>query len=131
MKKIILLSFFTLIIFNNSTGTASADKPNQSDTLILSLMNEHIGNAVKDFYKDDSVRVQFHWSKNFDVIEVAQSEKGNNLNALNVVKIHIKAENNKKTLGVDTLTFGVTPKATGENNEQTKVKLLKYEHNDD
>ncbi|MFC5465008.1 DUF3888 domain-containing protein [Lederbergia graminis] len=127
MKKLICLVVFSLFLSTNIVS-ANAKIPSKFDNLILGLMDEPISDAVIDYYKDDTARFQYHWSKNHDVVEVDQSEKGNNLKAMFVVKIHIQAENNNNTLGVDTLTFGVTPGATGKNNKETKIKLLSYDH---
>lgn len=125
IKKFIGL--FVFLILSLNLTTANAKTPDRFDYLILSLMNKEIGNAVANYYKDDSARVQYHWTKDYDVVELDQTEKGHTLKALFEVKIHIKVENNNNVLGVDTLTFGITPKPIGE---ESKIELLNYKHKD-
>jgi len=47
------------------------------DNMMLEQFGNEIQQAVKEYYKKDSIRVQYYWwDKNYDVVEVLQSEKG-------------------------------------------------------
>lgn len=127
MKKTVWIFIFALLLLGTNIDSADAKTANKLDNLILSLMNEPIEKAVTAYYKDDTARVQYYGAKGNNVIDVDQSEKGHNLKAFHVVKVHIRAENNHKILGNDTLTFGVTP--TAAPNLGTKIELLSYDHN--
>lgn len=126
MKKTVWMIMFALLLLGTNIGSADAKTANKYDNIILSLMNEPIKKAVITYYKDDAARIQYYGANGNNVIDVDQSEKGHNLKAFQVVKVHIRAENNHKILGDDTLTFGVTPTAAPDLG--TNIKLLSYDH---
>jgi hypothetical protein len=100
-----------------------------SDHLMLTLFDEQITSAITNYYKDDSIQVQYNWwDKNYDVVEVDQAEKGNSLPKPFVIKFTILAYKNSKFLGTDTIKFGVTPRY-GTKTSKPKIELLGYNHN--
>jgi hypothetical protein len=144
MKKFLVLTF--MIVFmsvNNISVSASKQHKHDSkgmeqafDHFMLSQFNDEIGQAVREYYKKESVRNQYDWwDKKNDVVEVFQSEKGRELSHPFVIKFNVLSYNSDKMgqLGTDTITFGVSPpefnKELNEKNlAAAKVQLLKFEH---
>jgi Protein of unknown function (DUF3888) len=144
MKKLLI---FVVVMFSMGMNyiSVSAEKQHKHDSkgmeqaidhFILDQFNDEMVQAVKDFYKKDSVRVQYNWwDKNYDVVELEQSEKGRELSHPYVIKFTVLTyEGNKMgQLGTDTITFGVSPlrfnKELDEKNlAASKVELLNYRH---
>jgi hypothetical protein len=96
---------------------------------MLTLFDEQITSAITNYYKDDSIQVQYNWwDKNYDVVEVDQAEKGNSLPKPFVIKFTILTYKNSKFLGTDTIKFGVTPRSRTKTSKP-KIELLGYDHN--
>jgi len=145
MKKFLVLAILILIMgFNNISVSAEKQQKHDSkgmeqaiDHFILDQFTDELAQAVKDFYKKDSIRVQYNWwDKNYDVVELVQSEKGRELSHPYVIKFTVSTYDGNKTgqLGTDTITFGVAPlqfnKELDEANlAASKVELLNYKHN--
>jgi hypothetical protein len=100
--------------------------------------SDELKQAVTDFYKKDSIRVQYNWwDRNYDVVELDQWEKGNELSHPYVIKFTVQTYDGNETgqLGTDTITFGVSPiqfnKEMDEKNlAASKVELLDYSHSE-
>ena len=146
MKKF-FLSVIVLILMGINTNLVSAAKQHKHDSkgmeqaidhFILDQFNDEIVQALKDFYKKDSVRIQYNWwDKNYDVVELQQSEKGRELSHPYLVKFTVLTyDGNKKgQLGMDTITFGVSPlqfnkELDEKNSAAAKVDLLNYKHSE-
>jgi Protein of unknown function (DUF3888) len=146
MKKLLI---FAVIAFSMGVNYISVNAEPQHkhdskgmeqvfDHFILDQFGDEMSQAVKDFYKKDSVRIQYRWhNKNYDVVEIDQSEKGHELGHPYVIKLTVDTyEGNKmKKLGTDTITFGVSPlQFNKEFNEKnlaaSKVELLNYSHSE-
>lgn len=105
------------------------------DHFVLAILSDELSSAVNDYYKQDTV-IQFDWSgKDYQVVEMKQWEKGNELSHPFLIKLTVLAYDSSKSdqLGTDTLTFGVSPHAlnTQKNNKSlasTEVELLEYKH---
>lgn len=139
MKKVMFACMVALLTLGSNFGTTYAQNLNQHDSkgqeqafdqLLLSLYNEQISNAVANHYKNDSIHFQFDWwNKNYDVVEVDQTEKGHRLQSPFVVKFTvIPAKKDGTQLGTDTIILGIAPDV--EDSKQTDVKLLNYVHRD-
>ncbi|UOQ92217.1 DUF3888 domain-containing protein [Halobacillus shinanisalinarum] len=142
---IVLLCLFTGFSFasaqaQNSNGHNTVGQEQAVDQLLLDLFNKEISNAVANYYKKGSISFQYDWwDKDYDVVEVDQSEKGHVLESPFVVKFTVmptKTKHNSRTNtttlgpslgGTDTRTFGVEP---GDLTNGIKIKMLNYEHNE-
>jgi Protein of unknown function (DUF3888) len=130
---------------NVNNISVSASKQNKHDSkgmeqafdhFMLSQFNDEIGQAVRGYYKKETVRIQYNWwDKKKNVVEVFQSEKGSELSHPFVIKFNVLSYNSDKMgqLGTYTITFGVSPlEFNNEMNEKNlaaaKVQLLKFEH---
>lgn len=99
-----------------SNNHDSVGKEQAVDQLLLSLFNEEINKAVTNYYKSDSINVQYNWwDKDYDVVEVDQTEKGHVLEYTHngkkqqfayVIRFTVRPQKDK-ILGTDTITFGV------------------------
>lgn len=121
---LILCSSFTSVQAQTSNKHKHDSKgPEQAlDHFMLELFGDEIRNAVTKQYNDDSIFVSYDWwNKDYDVVEIDQSEKGHKLENSYVVKFTVKPGNK----GTDTITFGVEPP---RNNEKLEINLLRYEH---
>ncbi|MFJ7941097.1 DUF3888 domain-containing protein [Peribacillus sp. NPDC096622] len=144
MKKFLVLAILMVsTCLNNISVCAEKQHKHDSkgmeqamDHFILDQFTDEMVQAVKDFYKKDSVRIQYNWwDKNYDVVELDQSEKGRELSHPYIIKFTVITYDGNKTgkLGTDTITFGVSPlqfnKELDEKNlAATKVELLNYSH---
>jgi hypothetical protein len=147
MKRIFVLVILFMLIMSINNNLVSAETQHKHDSkgmeqaidhFILDQFNDEMVQAVKEFYKKDSVRIQYNWwAKNYDVVELEQSEKGRELSHPYVVKFTVLTYdgNNKGQLGTDTITFGVSPlqfnKELDEKNlAAAKVVLLNFKHSE-
>lgn len=139
------LFLFTGVVFASAQSQKVNDHDSKGseqakDQLMLSLFNEHIDKAVANYYKDDSISFQYNWwDKDYDVVEVDQSEKGHVLKSpfevtFTVEPIKTKQDKQTNTItlgpkvgGADTITFGVVP---GDVKKEIKVNMLNYKHHD-
>ncbi|GAA0430482.1 MULTISPECIES: DUF3888 domain-containing protein [Virgibacillus] len=142
MKKclfIIVLSAFLLMGYNsvqaeNSHKHDSKGMEQVFDHFMLEQFNNKIHNALGNYYKRDSIHFQFDWwAKNYDVVEMQQSEKGRELSHPYLIKFTVKTySEDGKHLGTDAITFGVTPvykNMLKDNNLITmQVEQLNLEH---
>jgi Protein of unknown function (DUF3888) len=145
MKKLLFLAFFfTSMSFSSISVTAENQRKHDTkemeqafDHFMLSHFNDEINEAVSNFYKKDSVRIQYNWwDKHYDVVQIDQHEKGRELSHPYIVQFTVLTYDDNKTgqLGTDTITFGVTPFEFNREMDQrnlaaSKVKLLDYKHN--
>ncbi|MCK1993230.1 DUF3888 domain-containing protein [Peribacillus muralis] len=142
MKKLLVITILMVSMCVHNISV-SAEKHHEHDSngmeqvmdhFILEQFSAELNQAVKDFYKKDSVRIQYNWwDKNYDVVEINQSEKGSELSHPYIIKFTVLTyEGNKMgQLGTDTITFGVSPfnKELDEKNlAASKVELLTYSH---
>ncbi|MYL56655.1 DUF3888 domain-containing protein [Virgibacillus halodenitrificans] len=120
MKKnlfVIALSVLFLLMSYNSVQAENSHKHDSKgmeqviDHFLLEQFNNKIHNALKNYYKKDSIHFQFDWwAKDYDVIEMQQSEKGQELSHPYLIKFTVKSySEDGKQLGTDAITFGVTP----------------------
>jgi Protein of unknown function (DUF3888) len=143
VKNLLVLTvlFTSMIICNISVSAENQHKHDSKgmeqafDHFMLSQFNDEIGQAVREYYKKDSVRIQYDWWEKKDVVEVFQSEKGSELSHPFVIRFNVLSYNSDKLrqLGKDSITFGVSPlefnKELDEKNlAAAKVELLKFEH---
>jgi hypothetical protein len=146
MNKLLILSIFMVSLCVSSIPV-HAEKQHKHDSkgmeqvfdhFILDQFSDELKQAVIDFYKKDSIRIQYNWRDgNHDVVELEQSEKGNELSHPYVIKFTVQTyDGNKKgQLGTDTVTFGVSPiqfnkKYDEKNLAAAKVDLLDYSHSE-
>ena len=60
------------------------------DNFLLQLYQDEIITAVKDYYNDDSIRIGYDWwDKNYDVVELLQSEKGREYTSSYILKFTV------------------------------------------
>ncbi|MCA1024626.1 DUF3888 domain-containing protein [Cytobacillus kochii] len=111
------------------------DKEQVVDHFVLAILNDEVRNAVNDYYQKDTV-IQFDWqAKDYNVVEMKQWKKGNELGHSFLISLTVLPYDNNKSsqLGVDTITFGISPQSlnTQKNNKSlasTEVELLDYKH---
>ncbi|EFZ1984519.1 DUF3888 domain-containing protein [Shigella flexneri] len=141
MKKFLILAILIVSMSINNISV-SAEKQHKHDSkgmeqvfdhYMLDQYGEEINHAIKDFYKKDSVRIQYSWwDKNYDVVEIAQSEKGRDLGHSYVIKFTVLTYDGNKRgqLGTDTITFGADPirEMDDKNLAATNVELLDFKH---
>ncbi|KWW22018.1 MULTISPECIES: DUF3888 domain-containing protein [Peribacillus] len=144
MKKLLFLAIL-LASMSLDNVSISAEKQHKHDSkgmeqvmdhFILDQFSDEMKQAVTDFYKKDSVTFQYNWwDKNYDVVEIKQSEKGRELSHPYIIKFTVKTYDGNKRgqLGTDTITFGVSPlqfnKDLDEKNlAASNVELLNYSH---
>lgn len=144
MKKFYVLVLMSVILTFNSSFV-SAEKRHKHDSqgmeqafdqFLLLQFNDEIKQAIKEYYKKDSIRVQYYWwDKDYDVVEIDQSEKGHELSHPYVIKFTVLTYDGNKSgqLGQDSITFGVSPllfnkEMDGRNIAGSKVELLDYKH---
>ncbi|UOR13714.1 DUF3888 domain-containing protein [Halobacillus amylolyticus] len=144
MKKVVYACMVALLALNVNIMTTHAQSSNNHDTkgqeqavdqLLLDLFNQEIDDAVANYYKEDSINYQYNWwDKDYDVVEVDQTEKGHVLEYVHngkkqqfayVVKFTVQPQKDK-VLGTDTITFGVQQDA----NLEPKIKMLSYDHSE-
>lgn len=145
MKRLLTMVVVLLCLFTgfalasaqaqNSNGHDTVGQEQAVDQLLLDLFNQEISNAVTNFYKEDSIHYQFNWwDKDYDVVEVDQSEKGHMLkydyngkkqHFSYVIRFTVQPQKDK-ILGTDTITFGVQQ----DSNLEPIIKMLNYEHNE-
>jgi len=144
MKKLLMFVVFAIFLTSVNTLSVSAEKQHKHDSegmkqvmdnYIISQYNDELVQAVKDFYKEE-VGIQYNWwNKNYDVVEIDQAEKGNELSHQFIIKFNVLtySKNSKKILGKDTITFGVTPiifskEMNQKNIAASKVEFLDFTH---
>jgi hypothetical protein len=144
LKKLLLL--FGIVIFSIGVKDlhVSAEKQHKHDSqgmeqamdhFILSQFHDEMMQAINDYYKKE-VRVQYNWwDKNYDVVEIDQFEKGNELSHPFILKFTVETYHREKKgrLGTDTITFGVTPLEFNKGMDQknlaaSKVEFLNFTH---
>jgi hypothetical protein len=145
MKRIFIAMIASLFIFSNLGMNASAEtRPKHkhdstgmeqaSDHLYLDLFGSRIRKAITNHYKDDSIHWQYNWrAKDYDVVEVDQTEKGHILAAPYVIKFTVVTYKDSKALGTDSISFGVSPGdslSPHERDQKTKIELLDFQHQD-
>ncbi|MFZ3580029.1 DUF3888 domain-containing protein [Virgibacillus sp. DJP39] len=146
MKKLLTLAILMMIAISvNYTFVSAEESGNKHDSkgmeqsvdqFILSQFTDELRQAMNDYYKKDSIRAQYNWwDKDYDVVELLQSEKGRELSHPFIIKFTVETyDGNKKgQLGTDTITFGVSPLNFNKNLSEknlaaVKVELLNYKH---
>ncbi|MDZ5713826.1 DUF3888 domain-containing protein [Jeotgalibacillus haloalkalitolerans] len=144
IKRLIVLALFLTLVAtvgftsrdkiqaeNNTENYANRSQQVQNHFMV-SLFQEEIQKAVSNYYESevgtsskDAIQIMYHWwEENYKVVEVLQTEKGQNLENSYVIKFTIVPQR-KEQLGTDTITFGVEPKSA---QNELEVKMLKYEH---
>ncbi|MEK4966882.1 DUF3888 domain-containing protein [Cytobacillus sp. FSL R7-0696] len=111
------------------------DKEQVVDQFVLAILNDEVRNAVNDYYQKDTV-IQFDWqAKDYNVVEMKQWKQGNELGHSFLISLTVLSYDNNKSsqLGIDTITFGISPQSlnTQKNNKSlasTEVELLDYKH---
>ncbi|WP_285767456.1 hypothetical protein [Peribacillus sp. SI8-4] len=108
------------------------------DNFLLELYQDEIINAAKDYYKDDSVSINFNWiDKKYDVVEMLQSQKGEVYSNAYILKFTIltyssNGPKEQSCLGTDTITLGIDPILNNKEFNPKKepvVKFLSFQHN--
>ncbi|MBD8070038.1 DUF3888 domain-containing protein [Bacillus sp. PS06] len=144
MRKLVMMSIILLSMCVSSIPI-SAEKANQHDfegmeqafdQFVLSQFTDEMRQAVTDYYKKDSIQVQYNWwNQEHDVVELQQTEKGRELSYPFVIKFTVDTydENKKGQLGTDTIVFGVSPiqfndDFDGKNLAASEVELVNYIH---
>ncbi|MDG4656303.1 DUF3888 domain-containing protein [Ectobacillus antri] len=144
MKKLLIFALFLLSLCVYYIP-ANAEKQHKHDAkgmeqtidhLILDQFTDELNQAVANYYKKDTIRIQYNWrNKNYDVVELDQSEKRDQLGHPYVIKFTVQTYdgNKKEQLGTDTVTFGVSPVQFNKEFVQkdlaaVKVALLDYTH---
>jgi len=144
MKKMLPLFGIAILLIGVYYLPVSAEKQHKHDSkgmeqamdnFILSQFHDEMVQAVKDYYEQD-VRIQYNWwDKKYDVVEINQFEKGNELSHPFIVKFTVETYDSeqKGQLGLDTITFGVSPlefnKEMDEKNlAASKVDFIKFNH---
>ncbi|MGE6375701.1 DUF3888 domain-containing protein [Peribacillus muralis] len=82
--------------------------------------------------------IQYNWwDKNYEVVEIEQSEKGRELSHPYIIKCTVKTYDGNQSgqLGTDTITFGVLPLQFNKelddiNLAASKVELVNYSHSE-
>ncbi|UOY92804.1 DUF3888 domain-containing protein [Ectobacillus sp. JY-23] len=144
MKKLLIFALFLLSLCVYYIP-ANAEKQHKHDSkrmeqaidhLILDQFTDELNQAVANYYKKDTIKIQYNWwNKNYDVVELDQSEKENQLGHPYVIKFTVQTYdgNKKEQLGTDTVTFGLSPVQFNKEFDQkdlaaVKVELLDYTH---
>ncbi|MCK1995333.1 hypothetical protein MPH61_22395 [Peribacillus muralis] len=147
MRKLIYV-FVALLAFGTNILTVQAEKNHQHsskgqeqvfDNFFVQLYQEEILTAVKDYYNTDSINIGYDWlDKNYDVVELLQSEPGREYSSSYILKFTVLTHsafvpNEKaKPLGIDTVTLGVEPILNNKEfnpNGEPVVKFLNFQHN--
>lgn len=144
MKKLLLLSIIlfcgnSLLNIDVNAATHKHDSKGMEqvmDHYILDQFQDEIKQAITTFYEKDSITYQYNWGdNNYDVVEIKQSEKGNQLNHPYVITLTVISydDNNRIPLGTDTLTFGVAPISFNQDKQEKniasmKAELINYKH---
>ncbi|MEH7511375.1 DUF3888 domain-containing protein [Gottfriedia acidiceleris] len=145
MKKFWVLPIL-MIYLNCSTLSVRAEIRHKHDSqgmeqvldnFMLEQFNDEIVQALKEFYKNDSISYVYNWwDKNYDVVEIEGFRPNRNLSHSYIVRFTVLTYENKekgKRLGQDTVTFGVSPllfnkEMNKRNLAASKVKLLSIKH---
>ena len=147
MRKFICV-FVALLAIGTNILPVQAEKNHQHnskgqeqvfDNFFLQLYQDEIVTAVKDYYNDHSIRIGYDWwDKNYDVVELLQSEKGREYSHSYILKFTVLTysayvpKEKTKYLGTDTITLGVEPILYNKEfnpKDQPVVKFLNYQHN--
>ncbi|MGG3642016.1 DUF3888 domain-containing protein [Bacillus gobiensis] len=135
---LVLCSSFTSIQAQNSNKHDSKGHEQVLDHFMLELFSDEIRDAVANFYNEevgtsDSILIMYNWNaKDYEVVEIDQTEKGHILENSYVVKFTVVPQKNK-ILGTDSITFGVEPSNYNPRNKKEDnlvIKMLRYEHKD-
>lgn len=137
--SLILLSLCVYYIPANAEKQHKHDSKGMEqaiDHFILDQFTDELNQAVSDYYKKDSIRVQYNWrDEKYDVVELDQWEKGNELSLPYVIKFTVQTydDDQRGQLGTDTVTFGVSPFQFNQEFDErdlaaAKVELLDYTH---
>lgn len=96
---LIIISIGVIYTSVNSEEKGNAEKQHKHDSegmeqavdhFILDKFSDESNQTVRDFYKKDVIRVQYNWwDENYNVVELDQSEKGNELTYPYVIKITV------------------------------------------
>ncbi|WLR42581.1 DUF3888 domain-containing protein [Bacillus carboniphilus] len=136
------LLFISLIIMM-TTVAVHAEKEHKHDSkgmeqavdnFLLSQFNDELNQAVKDYYKKESVIFTLDWwNDHYDVVQVDQWEKGREKNHPYLFTFTVLPydEHNGEKLGTDTITFGVAPlydECADKNFAASEVELINYKH---
>ncbi|MFB7142929.1 DUF3888 domain-containing protein [Gottfriedia sp. NPDC056225] len=145
MKKFLVLSIL-MVYLNYSTLSVSAEKRHKHDSqgmeqffdnFMLEQFQDEIVQALKEFYKNDSISYVYNWwDKSYDVVEIEGFRPNRNLSHRYIVRFTVLTYENKvkgKRLGQDTVTFGVSPllfnkEMSKRNLAASKVKFLSIKH---
>lgn len=136
MKRILVLVTLTILISSIFYTSVYAKKPHQHDTdkatdyFMLSAFQNQIDKALSDFYKNDSVTVTYLHPSQKDLVQVFQSEKGNDLGYPYVVKVTVNSSKGTKRLGTDTITFGTSIPLENQDVNVTAIttKVIDFKH---
>lgn len=142
MKKLLVLCGLSFLMWNHPVSAKEAPSYDVKgmekaiDHMIVDQFQDELQDAVADFYKRDSVELQYDWKEQrYDVVELEQSKDGHKLQYPYVVTFNVLVYDSKKNarIGTDTLTFGVVPVTSKETaKKQGKMfsvaKLLNYRH---
>ena len=147
MRKLICV-FVALLAFGTNILPVQAEKNHQHSSkgqeqifgnFFLKLYQDEISTAVKGYYNDDSIRIGYDWwDKNYDVVELLQSEKGREYTSSYLLKFTVLTysayvpKEKTKYLGIDTITFGVEPILNNKElnpKGQPVVKFINFQHN--
>ncbi|MBP3038699.1 DUF3888 domain-containing protein [Bacillaceae bacterium Marseille-Q3522] len=137
MKRLsILFSLLALFSITMTSLVSANEKKSDNDVVkdsfLVSLFRDEIRKSVANYYKDevatadpDSIQIMYHWwKKDYNVVEVLQTENGHVLENTYVIKFTIVPQK-KDPLGIDTIIFGVEP---DNGKGELEVNMLKYEH---
>ncbi|MBD7938336.1 MULTISPECIES: DUF3888 domain-containing protein [Cytobacillus] len=143
MKKFAILLLIYFLACHVSLEKAHAeeykhDAKNREQVVnhfVFAILNEEVRNAADDYYKKETV-IQFDWqAKDYNVVEIKQRKKGNEMGHSFLISLTVLPYdyNESTQLGVDTITFGISPQSlqTQKNNKSlasTEVELLDYKH---
>ncbi|MBT2680068.1 DUF3888 domain-containing protein [Bacillus sp. ISL-35] len=118
MKKLLVFLALIMVICVSNVSAQSYQKHKHDskgmeqvmDHFLLDQFHDEIAQALKGYYKNESIRIQYNWwDKNYDVVEIDQWEKGNELSHPYIVKFTIQSYGEEGQLGTDTITFGASP----------------------
>lgn len=145
MKKFLVLPIL-MVYLNCSTLSVSAEKRHKHDSqgmeqvldnFMLDQFQDEIVQALKEFYKKDSISYVYNWwDKKYDVVEIEGFRPNRNLSHPYVVSFTVLTYENKEKgqpLGQNTVTFGVSPllfnkEMDKRNLAASKVQLLNVKH---
>jgi hypothetical protein len=136
VKRILFLATTTVLISSLFYISVYAEKPHYHDSdkvadyFMLSAFQNQIDKALSDYYKNDSVTVTYLHPSQKDLVQVFQSEKGNDLGYPYVVKVTVNSSEGTKRLGTDTITFGTSIPLENQDVNVTTIasKVIDFKH---